>query len=115
MVEGFCDIIYFHIIQLEYNTDDTGNKTHYEELGSNFRDIVAFAYNAPDRPYHAGSDREENKLVAECERRHLFAVLCEFFSIFFIRLIRNGELRIFLDLYRVAHREDDRKSCEEDP
>ena len=48
--------------KLEYNADDTGNETHHEELGSDLRDIVALAYNAPDRPYHAGSDREKNKL-----------------------------------------------------
>ena len=100
---------------MEYYTDNTGNKSHNEELGGDLRNVVALCHNAPNRPYDAGSDRKKNQLMSQSKGRHLVVLLGKLFSVFLIGLVGNGKLRVFLDLYRITHRENDSKAGKEDP
>ena len=100
---------------MEDQTDDTGNKTHNKELGSDLRNVVALGYYAPDGPDHADQDGQQHQLMSKCKRNICLAVLLKVLSVFLIRLICNGELRIFFHLCRVTHGEHTGKCSEDDP
>ena len=102
-LEGGCNVVDTHIVQLKDHGNDTGYQTHHKELRRDLRNIKALYHNAPYCPDHGRQDHQQNQLVAQPEICFSLIISLEFFPVSGIAVIGNGQPGILFDLSGIDH------------
>src|SRR5699024_9929636 len=94
-----------HTVKFEDYGDNACNKTHYKELGGDFRNVEAFLGNSPDDPDKDCQHFQKDQLLSKVKfslfirnRVHTVAEIC-------VARVYNRFLRSLADAFRVYHHE----------